>query len=201
MERLSTPRLGKGVLTLKAWRQANSHRQEEAEIEMATAKQTITAEEFYANNEIEPEPDFLDGKIEERGMPTHDHGAWQIAIAAFFLAHAKEWNIRVYPELRISVGENRRRNADVAIQSRDFDKDHAPIAVFEVLSPDDRHSRLMRKLKDYQRIGVQQILVVDPEDKTFMRYEKGDTFLAKAERFELGNIKFATAEIQAYLQD
>jgi Uma2 family endonuclease len=168
---------------------------------MATAKQPITAEEFYANNEIEPEPDFLDGVIEERGMPTYDHGAWQVAIAAFFLAHAKEWNIRVVSELRISVGENRRRNVDVAVLSRDFDKDHAPIAVFEVFSPDDRISRVIRKLADYQRIGVQQILVIDPEDehKTFMRFDNGK--FTDVEHFEYQHIKFALVEIQAYLQD
>ena len=46
-----------------------------------------------------------------------------------------------------------------------------PIAVFEVLSPEDSLQRLKRKLEDYRAMGIAEIWVIDPQDSTFYRYE------------------------------
>jgi Uma2 family endonuclease len=48
-----------------------------------------------------------------------------------------------------------------------------PIAVFEVLSPEDRMSRMMIKLGDYAKMGVQTIRVVDPNAGAIYRFDKG----------------------------
>jgi Uma2 family endonuclease len=48
---------------------------------------------------------------------------------------------------------------------------HPPIAVFEVLSPEDGLQRLKRKLEDYRTMGIPEIWVIDPQDSTFYRYE------------------------------
>ncbi len=57
---------------------------------------------------------------------------------------------------------------------------HPPIAVFEVLSPEDTLSRLKRKLEDYRTMGP-HIWVIDPEDGSFSRYE--DSQLNRREFF------------------
>jgi Uma2 family endonuclease len=48
---------------------------------------------------------------------------------------------------------------------------HPPLAVFEVLSPEDSLQRLKRKLEDYRTMGIPEIWVIDPQDSTFYRYE------------------------------
>ena len=51
---------------------------------------------------------------------------------------------------------------------------HPPLAVFEVLSQDDRFSVFMEKLRDYQRFGVANVWVIDPEQRMALRYEAAD---------------------------
>ena len=46
----------------------------------------------------------------------------------------------------------------------------APLAVFEVLSPDDTVQELYEKLDDYTAMGIPQIWVVDPKTGVFKHY-------------------------------
>ena len=48
-----------------------------------------------------------------------------------------------------------------------------PIAVFEVLSPEDRMSRMLIKLADYERMGIRTIRVIDPDKETISRFQNG----------------------------
>jgi Uma2 family endonuclease len=75
---------------------------------------------------------------------------------------------------------------------------HAPIAVFEVLSPEDTVKRLKHKLAQYASMGIPQIWVVDPENGSFERYQNG--LLAPAKRFEHGTMQFKVSEIASLLQ-
>ena len=50
---------------------------------------------------------------------------------------------------------------------------HPPIAVFEILSPEDTLSRMMTKLGDYEQMGILTILVLDLNGRNF-RYSGGD---------------------------
>jgi Uma2 family endonuclease len=62
-----------------------------------------------------------------------------------------------------------------------FDRNHPveqiltrpPVAVFEVLSPEDRMSRMMVKLADYAKMGIRTIRVVNPTPQAIYRYENG----------------------------
>ena len=77
-------------------------------------------------------------------------------------------NIRVRPELRVQVGPTRFRVPDVTVLDRNLVNEQivtvAPLAVFEVLSPEDRVQRLNRKLEDY-RMGIPQIWVIDSAEE------------------------------------
>ncbi|MBV8631062.1 MAG: Uma2 family endonuclease, partial [Silvibacterium sp.] len=96
----------------------------------------------------------------------YDHASWQDAILAWFRQHAQEWNVRSKPELRVQVAPTRYRVPDVTVLDRDRPIEQiitrAPIAVFEVLSPEDSMTRMMRKLNDYAAMGIPQIWVIDP---------------------------------------
>ena len=142
---------------------------------MATS--TFVSINEYLQGEYEPDAEYVDGKIEERFLGQFSHASWQQAIQEWFLARRREWNVRVLPEYRVHVAPTRYRVPDVTVWDRSLRIEqiltHAPIAVFEVLSPDDRISRVLEKLADYQRMGIQTIVVVNPETDTVYRYRDG----------------------------
>ena len=131
--------------------------------------------EAYLRSSYEPDAEYVDGKIEERAAAEFDHASWQLAILKWFWQHEGEWGIRVLPELRVRVAVTRYRVPDVTVldRSRPIEQivTHPPLAVFEVLSPEDRLQRLKQKLEDYKMMGIAEIWVIDPQDSTFYRYE------------------------------
>jgi Uma2 family endonuclease len=170
----------------------------------ATAQVTRVPVEVYLNSSYEPDAEYVDGVIEERPMGEFDHSSWQHAIELWFAQHAKEWGIRVRPELRIQVSAGNFRVPDVTILDRNLPIEQiisrAPIAVFEVLSPEDTVTRMMTKLADYERMGIQTILILDPKGKHF-RYSGGRLEPMPSEPFDLpGSVcRFDLTEVQKLL--
>ncbi len=157
----------------------------------------------YLNSAYEPDAEFVDGAIEERPKGENDHSAWQDAICFWFRQHAKDWDVRVRPELRIQISPTRFRVPDVTILDRAQPVEqiitHPPVAVFEVLSPEDTVRRLMRKLNDYHRMGIPEIWVVDPETRVFSRFEDGQLIRRKDFAIPGRGISFAVSQIEAVL--
>jgi Uma2 family endonuclease len=141
---------------------------------MATAARVPV--EVYLRSSYEPDAEYVDGEIEERPVGENDHSAWQEAICFWFRQHAQEWNVRVRPELRIQTGPTRFRVPDVTVLDRAQPLEqivtHPPLAVFEILSLEDRMQRLLRKLEDYRIMGIPEIWVIDPQDAIYYRYEE-----------------------------
>jgi Uma2 family endonuclease len=170
----------------------------------AAAQPTHVPLEVYLRSSYEPDAEYVDGVIEERPMGEYDHSSWQKAILVWFEQHAKEWGIRVRPELRVQVAKNRFRVPDVAVLDRNLPIEqiitHAPIAVIEILSPEDSLNRMMTKLADYERMGIQTILVLDPNGRHF-RYRRGGLESLPPEPFELPGsaCRFDLAEIEKLL--
>ena len=132
--------------------------------------------DVYLRSSYEPDAEYVDGEIEERPMGVYDHAAWQEAICKWFWQHAQEWNVRVKPELRIRVAATRFRVPDVTVLDREQAIEQIitrpPLAVFEILSPEDSVQRLKRRLEDYKLMGIPEIWVIDPQDATYYRYEE-----------------------------
>ncbi len=105
-----------------------------------------------------------------------DHASWQGAILAYFLRHP-EWGVKAYPELRIQISPARYRVPDVTVLKADAPREqivtHAPLMVFEILSPEDTMKRILIKLADYQQMGIEGIFVIDPGRQTYF-YEGGN---------------------------
>jgi Uma2 family endonuclease len=142
----------------------------------ATAQIEHVPVEVYLNSSFEPDAEYVDGVIEARPMGEFEHSSWQHAIELWFAQHAKEWGIRVRPELRVQVSTGNFRVPDVTILDRNLPVEqvitHPPIAVFEILSPEDTVTRMMTKLADYERMGIKTILLLDPNGRHF-RYSEG----------------------------
>jgi Uma2 family endonuclease len=170
---------------------------------MATATKT-PLKVFLQSDEYEPAADYVDGEVEERPLGELDHSSWQFAIQFWFGQHFADWNILICPELRIQTSATRFRIADVAILDRAAPMSqittHPPLAVFEVLCPEDRVQRLTRKLGDYAAMGVREIWVIDPKACTFSRFEDGQ--LLRRDRFQLSErgIDFPVSEIAELVQ-
>ena len=58
-----------------------------------------------------------------------------------------------------------------------------PVAVFEVLNPEDRMQRMMRKPGDYEVMGIPAIWVINPETGVSFRCEDGQ--MVRREEFFL----------------
>ena len=172
------------------------------EAEMPSALEFVPLS-VYLKSVYEPDAEYVDGEIEERPMGENDHSAWQDAISFWFRQHAKGWGVRVRPDLRVQVSPTRFRVPDVTILDRaqPIEKiaTHPPVAVFEVLSPEDSVRRLMRKLNDYHAMGIPEIWVVDPETQIFFRFEDGQLMRKKDFTFASKNISFPLIQIEAML--
>ena len=156
--------------------------------------------EVYLRSSYEPDAEYVDGKIEERPMGEREDALWQKAILKWFWQHEKKWGVEVLQELRVQVAATRYRVPDVTVLDRSQPSEqvvtHPPLAVFEILSPEDTLQRLKRRLEDYRLMGIEEIRVIDPQDSTFYRYEDGQllrngTFshAGKGIVFEMNQIK------------
>jgi Uma2 family endonuclease len=151
---------------------------------MATT--TFVPVETYLRSSYEPDAEYVDGEIEERPAAEYDHAAWQAAILRWFAGHEDQWNITVLPSYRVQVAATRFRVPDVTVV--DFASPveriatRPPVAVFEVLSPEDTVLKIRRKLADYAKMGIPQIWVIDPQDGASLRYLDGE--LLRGEVFE-----------------
>ena len=165
----------------------------------------LVSPEEYLRSEFEPDADFVDGVIEERAMGEYNHSSWQAALLAWFQQHAREWNIRARPELRLRVAPTRFRIPDVAILDRNQPTEpvltSAPLVIIEILSPEDRLQRVLVKLEDYRLMGVRDILVIDPENGHLYRYKKGSLEIAEENKVFLssGQLFIDRPEIQHLL--
>lgn len=136
---------------------------------MATAIQPRVTVDEYLHTSYRPDCDYVDGEIQERNLGELTHGQVQALLAQWFLNHANEWNILVSNELRIRVAPTRVRIADVALLSRSEPVEQVPtrppLAVIEILSPEDRVSRYHQRIDDYRKMGVRHVWVVDPQTR------------------------------------
>jgi Uma2 family endonuclease len=120
----------------------------------------------YLHTRFEPDCDYVDGILEKRSVGGPDHAAAQRALLAWISQRAREWGVRAEPEVRVQTSASHVRVADVAlIADEEAGGDvieKPPVAVIEILSPEDNVSRATERLDDYLRMGVKSIWVIDP---------------------------------------
>jgi Uma2 family endonuclease len=93
----------------------------------------------------------------------------QGALTYWFSNHDGEWDIHTLPSLRLRAAPTRIRVADVCLISRDAPREQIltvpPLAVIEVVSPEDAVSRFIQRIDDYRNMGVRHIWIVDPQTR------------------------------------
>ena len=134
---------------------------------MATSLQIGIDE--YLHRSYRPDREYVDGEVVERNMGTWEHSRLQILLAGWFLAHEPEWGILIVSEWRARVSATRVRIPDLTIVDAGPQPPvlvDAPLLVVEILSPGDSYSETERRARDYMRMGVKTIWIVDPETRT-----------------------------------
>jgi Uma2 family endonuclease len=165
------------------------------------ATATLISVEEYLKTTADPDCEYVAGVVEERSVGEYDHATWQTMLAAFFTARQDEWGLKARTELRLQVAPDRFRVPDVTLLSRNAPREqiitHPPLAVFEILSPEDSMTRTLEKLADYERMGIGAIWVIEPKKQLYYRYRDGQ--LTPGAVFELPGSSFsvALAEIAA----
>ena len=158
---------------------------------MAAAASPISIDE-YLRTTAEPDCEYVAGFLEERPVGELDHASWQKALVRWYGGKEPEWGMRVYPELRVQVAPDRFRVPDVTILSRSAPREqiitHPPLAVFEILSPEDSMTRMLEKLADYERMGIGAIWVIEPAKPSYFQYSEGK--LVPASTFQLPGTAF-----------
>ena len=131
---------------------------------MVTAAAPISIAE-YLNSDYEPDAEYIDGVLEDRNVGQKKHSETQGLLIAYLLARKVQHRHRVLPEQRVRISPSRVRIPDICLVSRD-DKDEVtqrpPVLWIEILSPEDRWSRIQSKLSDVLRFGVDTVWIVDP---------------------------------------
>ena len=133
---------------------------------MSTA--TLLSLENYLESAYEPDCDYVDGHLEERNVGEWDHSRLQLKIGAYFLGKYEPLGMRVVPELRLRVTSDRVRIPDVCVFLSDPHErvpSAPPFLCIEILSPEDRMSRIEVRINDYLAMGVQYVWILDPETR------------------------------------
>jgi Uma2 family endonuclease len=150
----------------------------------------LTIEE-YLQTTYEPDCDFVDGYLEKRNVGERDHSILQAALAAWFFNHRKEWKIVVMSEQRTRVAKARVRLPDVCLVLEDAPRERVtltpPLLAIEILSPEDRISRVITRLDDFIKMGVANVWVLDPDERTAFVYTYAGLSRAGNDRLEIPN--------------
>lgn len=124
-----------------------------------------TSIEQYLSQCYEPDCDYVDGEIEERNFCDRTHSRLQARVGAYLLTQYETAGFEVFTELRIRVRPTRFRIPDVCVTIGDPGEEvltKPPFLCIEILSPEDRMSRLEIRIQDFLRMGVPNAWVLDP---------------------------------------
>ncbi len=171
---------------------------------MIEATTAVSIEE-YLSTAYEPDMDYVDGELVDRYVGEYDHPSVQAAILFWFDQRAKEWRIRAIQEQRTRLAASRVRIPDVSVFSRELPLEQVftwpQLIAIEVLSLEDRHSRMDKKIRNHLDFGVGHVWVVDPT--TRIGWDCSDGNWVRKERFEVagGPIYLSLAELFAGLDE
>jgi Uma2 family endonuclease len=129
---------------------------------MSVAAERLTRDAFremYAQRK--PHYELLDGAAVQKALPARLHSILQFILSVML----KELGFNSRPELTLAIDEAWEPTPDVCgILGPEEDPypTHAVAVAIEVLSPDDRFTRVIQKCRKYAEWGVPDILVYDP---------------------------------------
>ncbi len=155
------------------------------------ASKTLITPEQYLATPYEREPEYVHGEIVERSLPTKRHSKIQQRLSMMLDP------IGCYPEMRLQLADDVFRIPDISVYEQEPEDEVPtvpPLAVIEIVSPDDRFQALVEKCEDYYKWGVRNIWVVEPQSKKLYAYAAK---LCDVDRFQLAahNLTITPADL------
>jgi Uma2 family endonuclease len=102
------------------------------------------------------------------------HGLVQGRLIYILQQLAAEFRITVVPEIRLQISPTRFRVADVAVWRAGPIGTRIPTVLpflaVEILSMEDRLTRMQPKIQEYLQYGIEHVWVLDPEDGSALSY-------------------------------
>ncbi len=143
-----------------------------------TATTKLTLEQFLAQPERKPYREYVDGEVTEKPMPTGAHAIIQRLLSFIFTVYLREQpggdagseircvfrtagTRRSYVPDFVYVGPERMR-------ARRGPQHGPPDLAVEILSRDDRPSRITAKVTYYLQHGVRLVWLIDPRARTVL---------------------------------
>lgn len=122
-------------------------------------------------------PEFVDGRIVERGTPDWQHSCMQgLLLSELLLPSCLKIGFFVVPEQTVQLNSEHFRIPDVCIVAEapagPF-VTQAPHLCVEILSPDDKMAGMFSKIRDYLHFGAEWVWVVDPLTCTGQIHRQG----------------------------
>jgi len=140
---------------------------------MATG--TLISLDEYLSTIYDPDCEFVDGELLERNMGESDHSGIQGIIVAVLYNQRRQYGIYVFPALRVQVAATRYRIPDITVTTQKVRGKilrEPPFLCIEILSPEDRASRMQTKIEDYLSFGVQHVWIIDPDSRKGWSYTR-----------------------------
>ena len=160
---------------------------------------TVSIEEYLRTSYEDLDREYVDGEIVERTLPTNLHSKAQCRLAGILDRLGETLPLYGRVELRSRVTATRVRIPDVSayagVEPTDPVPSTPPLIAIEILSPDDRQSKLIAKLEEYREWGVRHVWLVNPQTRKLHVYEKGA--LREVDSFEVPefNVHVTATEI------
>src|SRR6266498_2416339 len=156
----------------------------------------------YLNSSYRPDKEYVEGLLVERGMPTIAHGLLQILIGAYFRTFRKQFRFAALTEVRTQIVQGARyRIPDLMLCPIPLPAGRIvtsiPWAVIEILSPDDKMPVQLQRFRDYKRLDVRHVILLDPEQLIAFRFEEGSLLQTRFTTLDLptGAVPFDTAAL------
>jgi Uma2 family endonuclease len=137
----------------------------------------IGVAEYLSASFEDEDLEFVDGELLATNVGEIDHAALQALIASSFGAHRRELDLFPLVSVRTRINSMRFRVPDIVVVrgSKPAGRiiTEPPFLIVEILSPEDRASRMEQKIDDYIRLGVPYIWVIDPATSNGHIYTAG----------------------------
>ncbi len=154
----------------------------------------------YLSTSYRPDCDYVDGRIEERNVGEYDHALLQTLLGQLFMNNRNAWGVLALTDVRVQVNATRFRVPDVTViragTPREQILTHPPLLVIEILSPEDRLSRMTERTDEYLDFGIENIWIIDPARRLAYRVTRTGLELAPA-----GEITVPETPIRVVLSD
>jgi Uma2 family endonuclease len=135
--------------------------------------------------------DYVDRKLQRHDWRDLAHAEMHERLIGHFSEQGEKSKIIILPSFTLQVTPTRFRVPDLVlidrnIPSKEITKTSVPLAVIEVLSPEDTLMRVADLVSDYLTKSVAHILIVDP--RTHSGWDCRRSSWVRTEEFEIADL-------------